>query len=187
MAEQLSWLEHSVHTRSVVGSSPISATKWPGGQAVKTPPFHGGNTSSILVRVTILISRSAGVVEQADTRDLKSLGLIIRTGSSPVTSTRSLYIYDISTEGINLRFFVFYSRFISALQGFRLKINIVSRRVRRFTYFLEWLALIRHCFYICIDKVAYYLLERLALDSVYLLILKSYQHRIKGMWISNSV
>ena len=25
----------------------------PGGQAVKTPPFHGGNTSSILVRVTI--------------------------------------------------------------------------------------------------------------------------------------
>ena len=26
---------------------------WPGGQTVKTPPFHGGNTSSILVRVTI--------------------------------------------------------------------------------------------------------------------------------------
>ena len=25
----------------------------PGGQAVKTPPFHGGNTSSILVRVTM--------------------------------------------------------------------------------------------------------------------------------------
>ena len=25
----------------------------PGGQAVKTPPFHGGNTSSILVRVTL--------------------------------------------------------------------------------------------------------------------------------------
>ena len=24
----------------------------PVGQAVKTPPFHGGNTSSILVRVT---------------------------------------------------------------------------------------------------------------------------------------
>jgi hypothetical protein len=27
---------------------------WPVGQAVKTPPFHGGNTSSILVRVTII-------------------------------------------------------------------------------------------------------------------------------------
>ena len=27
---------------------------WPGGQAVKTPPFHGGSTSSNLVRVTIL-------------------------------------------------------------------------------------------------------------------------------------
>ena len=26
--------------------------KWPGGQAVKTPPFHGGNTGSIPVRVT---------------------------------------------------------------------------------------------------------------------------------------
>ena len=52
MAAQLSWLEHSVHTRSVIGSNPIAATIWPGGQAVKTPPFHGGNTSSILVRVT---------------------------------------------------------------------------------------------------------------------------------------
>ena len=46
-----------------MGSSPTSATKGrfffeqppksrPGGQAAKTPPFHGGNTSSILVRVT---------------------------------------------------------------------------------------------------------------------------------------
>ena len=26
---------------------------WPGGQEVKTPPFHGGNTGSIPVRVTI--------------------------------------------------------------------------------------------------------------------------------------
>ena len=34
-----------------MGSSPISATR-PVGQAAKTPPFHGGNTSSILVRVT---------------------------------------------------------------------------------------------------------------------------------------
>lgn len=25
---------------------------WPVGQVVKTPPFHGGNTSSSLVRVT---------------------------------------------------------------------------------------------------------------------------------------
>ena len=43
-----------------MGSSPTSATSRllfvgfirPGGQAAKTPPFHGGNTSSILVRVT---------------------------------------------------------------------------------------------------------------------------------------
>ncbi len=35
----------------VVGSNPTSATR-PVGQAAKTPPFHGGNTSSILVQVT---------------------------------------------------------------------------------------------------------------------------------------
>ena len=35
-----------------MGSSPISATIRPVGQAVKTPPFHGGNGSSILPRVT---------------------------------------------------------------------------------------------------------------------------------------
>ena len=29
------------------------AMPWPGGQAAKTPPFHGGNTGSIPVRVTI--------------------------------------------------------------------------------------------------------------------------------------
>ena len=34
-----------------MGSSPIPATR-PVGQAVKTPPFHGGNSSSILLRVT---------------------------------------------------------------------------------------------------------------------------------------
>ena len=28
------------------------AIVWPGGQAAKTPPFHGGNTGSIPVRVT---------------------------------------------------------------------------------------------------------------------------------------
>ena len=28
------------------------AMSWPGGQAAKTPPFHGGNTGSIPVRVT---------------------------------------------------------------------------------------------------------------------------------------
>ena len=54
-------VEHSVHTRQVVGSSPISATirsfNSPGtirpvGQEAKTPPFHGGNMGSIPVRVT---------------------------------------------------------------------------------------------------------------------------------------
>ncbi len=35
-----------------ISSSNSLESIWPGGQAVKTPPFHGGNTSSILVRVT---------------------------------------------------------------------------------------------------------------------------------------
>ena len=44
-------VEHSVHTRSVICSSQIAATR-PVGQAVKTPPFHGGNMGSSPVRVT---------------------------------------------------------------------------------------------------------------------------------------
>ena len=41
------------HNPKVVGSSPTPATKlWPLGQAVKTPPFHGGNRGSIPLGVT---------------------------------------------------------------------------------------------------------------------------------------
>ena len=49
-------VEHSAVNRSVVGSSPTGGVFYGNvrlhGQAVKTPPFHGGNTSSNLVRVT---------------------------------------------------------------------------------------------------------------------------------------
>ena len=45
-------VEHPVHTRVVICSSQIAATIRPVGQAVKTPPFHGGNMGSIPVRVT---------------------------------------------------------------------------------------------------------------------------------------
>ena len=60
-----SMVEHSAVNRVVVGSSPtrgvflygteISCSKlniWLHGQAVKTSPFHGGNTGSIPVGVT---------------------------------------------------------------------------------------------------------------------------------------
>ena len=43
---------------------------WPYGQAVKTPPFHGGNPGSIPGRVT----KYARLVELADTPDLGSGG-----------------------------------------------------------------------------------------------------------------
>ena len=35
---------------------------WPGGQAAKTPPFHGGNTGSIPVRVTTKRKGTANAV-----------------------------------------------------------------------------------------------------------------------------
>ena len=53
-------VEHTAVNRGVVGSSPTRGvgtdnTKekifWPLGQAVKTPPFHGGNTGSSPVGV----------------------------------------------------------------------------------------------------------------------------------------
>ena len=44
-------VEHPVHTRVVICSSQIAATR-PVGQKVKTPPFHGGNVGSIPARVT---------------------------------------------------------------------------------------------------------------------------------------
>ena len=63
-------VEHSAVNRGVVGSSPTRGAlrkrlrllvdivdvfyNWPGGQEVKTSPFHGGNTGSIPVRVTII-------------------------------------------------------------------------------------------------------------------------------------
>ena len=46
-------VELSAVNRSVVGSSPTCGAIWPRGQAVKTPPFHGGNTGSSPVRVIV--------------------------------------------------------------------------------------------------------------------------------------
>ena len=46
-------VELSAVNRSVVGSNP-TAEPWLLGQAVKTPPFHGGNTGSSPVGVTII-------------------------------------------------------------------------------------------------------------------------------------
>ena len=60
-------------------SRPAWAT-WPVGQVVKTPPFHGGNTSSSLVRVT-----KYGGVAQPVEHLLHTQGV---TDSSSVVSTR---------------------------------------------------------------------------------------------------
>ena len=47
-----SMVEHTAVNRGVVGSSPTRGV-WPHGQAVKTSPFHGGNTGSIPVGVIL--------------------------------------------------------------------------------------------------------------------------------------
>ena len=46
-------VEHLTFNQRVEGSSPswLTIMCWPVGQAVKTPPFHGGNTGSNPVRV----------------------------------------------------------------------------------------------------------------------------------------
>ena len=48
-----SMVEHAAVNRRVVGSSPTGRAIWRIGQVVKTRPFHGCNTSSNLVCVTI--------------------------------------------------------------------------------------------------------------------------------------
>ena len=54
-----SMVEHAAVNRGVVGSSPTRGAQFfrPGGQEVKTSPFHGGNTGSIPVRVTDFLFR----------------------------------------------------------------------------------------------------------------------------------
>ena len=50
-----SMVEHSAVNRRVAGSSPArGGWEWLRGQAVKTSPFHGGNTGSIPVGVSKL-------------------------------------------------------------------------------------------------------------------------------------
>ena len=54
-------VEHLTLNQGVVGSRPTWVTKiWPVGQAVKTPPFHGGIRGSIPLPVTIRALSSAG-------------------------------------------------------------------------------------------------------------------------------
>lgn len=56
---------------SYLGKQDVAGfTKWLHGQAVKTPPFHGGNPSSILGGVT----KYARLAELADALDLGSSG-----------------------------------------------------------------------------------------------------------------
>ena len=84
-------VEHAAVNRSVVGSSPTGGVEeheatlsriarfWPHGQAVKTSPFHGGNTSSNLVGV-IKIWRRGQVVRHGSATPLSP----VQIRSSPL-------------------------------------------------------------------------------------------------------
>ena len=54
-------VEHTAVNRGVVGSSPTRGV-WLLGQAVKTSPFHGGNTGSIPVGVIISLRYEYNIV-----------------------------------------------------------------------------------------------------------------------------
>ena len=85
-------VEHSAVNRVVVGSSPTRGVFLrPHGQAVKTSPFHGGNTGSIPVGVISVIAY-ADVAQLAE--QLICNQQVI--GSSPIIG---LYIWTISSVG----------------------------------------------------------------------------------------
>ena len=75
MAEQLTC------NQQVVGSTPTWSSTRPLGQAVKTPPFHGGNRGSIPLGVTIKFGSIAQLGEHLPYKQRV-------TGSIPVVSTK---------------------------------------------------------------------------------------------------
>ena len=59
-------VEHSAVNRVVVGSSPTRGVFLrPHGQAVKTSPFHGGNTGSIPVGVIFRLCSAYNIINKA--------------------------------------------------------------------------------------------------------------------------
>ena len=80
-----STVEQLTCNQQVVGSIPIASSIKNYirllGQAVKTPPFHGGNRGSIPLRVTIYFGRIAQLGEHLPYKQ----GVI---GSSPIVPTK---------------------------------------------------------------------------------------------------
>ena len=70
-------VEYPVHTRYVTCSNQVAATR-PVGQAVKTPPFHGGNMGSIPVRVTKQKATPIGVAYLFAVRESKDVNAAVR-------------------------------------------------------------------------------------------------------------
>ena len=79
---------------------------WPLGQAVKTPPFHGGNRGSSPLGVTILPLKSGwlGRIAQLGEHLPYKQGV---TGSSPVAPTKLVKFYS-ELDYVRGKFYGFY-------------------------------------------------------------------------------
>ncbi len=91
---------------------PTRRYQWPVGQAVKTPPFHGGNTSSNLVRVTIFGS----IAQLGEHLPYKQRVI----GSSPIVPTKRKRQFSTG----NCRFLLYFLRNLEeSAVGFLAKTN----------------------------------------------------------------
>ena len=96
---------------------------WPGGQAVKTPPFHGGFTSSNLVLVTIQ------AVSYTHLRDIYDYILIDCPPSLGLITTNALTAADTLLVPIQCEYY--------ALEGLSQLMNTVRRVKRQYNGQLE--------------------------------------------------
>ena len=80
------WFKSSCRYQQKTDFFRFHIDKRPGGQAVKTPPFHGGNTGSSPVRVTTFFRRLYGGIAQPVERPPHTRKV---TDSSSVVSTKT--------------------------------------------------------------------------------------------------
>ena len=91
MAVQLSWLEHSVHTRSVIGSNPITATSYISAKAVYI------NTSCFGV-FTVYEVINGPVVKRLRHRPFTAVTRVRFSSGSPLKSARNSGCFFVFTE-----------------------------------------------------------------------------------------
>ena len=86
-----SMVEHSTVNRVVVSSSLTRGAKWPDGQAVKTPPFHGGIGGSIPPPVTTSFGRLAQLGERLPYKQNVSSSILLAPTTKEDDTCVTLY------------------------------------------------------------------------------------------------